>query len=138
MIQLRASQIDEMLQTDEPGFINKVLQHILEECPSRLPLRILREMIANGLVRARSHGLHTTAQLTAFVTLMFGIAPNFDMQPRLRAALEDSNVPIDERWERLFTPEFDVGWEAAGEAEFHDGSAWFPELKEEEEAVDGF
>ncbi len=137
MIQIRASQIDEMLQRDEPAFINKILQHILEECPSRLPLSMLREMVANGLIRARHHGLHTTAQLTAFVTLMFGIAPNFDMQPSLRAALEETKTPIDERWERLFTLEFDAGWEAAGEAGFYDEGAWFPELKEEEEA-DGF
>lgn len=118
--------MDQMAQADPEVFANGLLDHVLEESPSRLPRPLLLEMVSSGIARARSHGLHSNAQIYSFVSLMFAIAPNFDQHPKFAAVLRDSRLPVDERWERLFEDDLDDAWEEAGEARFYDERQWFP------------
>jgi len=67
-----------MLTRDESRFIDFVVGHVRRECRESVrdidPVS-LREMVTNGLSRARSHGLAGPKDLTAFVAIMFEIAP---------------------------------------------------------------
>ncbi len=139
MLKIRSSQIADMVQGDEEAFVRKVLAHVLEECPSRLPTYALRDMVVSGLSRARNHGLRSNEQLLAFVTLMFALAPNFDQQSDLRTMLGSTEFSADERWERIFAPSFDAAWEEVGTAGFYDRKAWFPADRDDLEGeTDGF
>ena len=120
---------DQPSQGHDPAFVERLLEHVLAECPSRLPHRTLREMVERGLVRADSHGLHTSGQRFAFVTLMFRYAPNFAEHPQIRAAFQDPHRPVDERWERIFTPAFDGAWREVAQPSFYDLMGWHPERK---------
>lgn len=114
----------------DPEVIDFIVGHLREESPElidRIPERGLREMVAGGLARARTHGLQSLGDLTAFVSIMFEIAPNFDEHPLIRHVLRSEQVPAEERLGRLFRPELNDAWEAA--AQNYDPEAWFPELK---------
>ncbi len=138
MLKIRKEQVDAFLPRTDREVVDFIVGHLREESPElieRLPADVLREMVGNGVGRARGHGLRRLEDLTAFVSIMFEIAPDFDEQPALRRVLRDDNIPADERMDRLFAPELDEAWEEA--ARYRDGearaAAWFPELKAPED-----
>lgn len=135
---IRQEQMDAFLPQTDEEIIEFIIDHLQEESPEsidRIPPDSLREMVGNGVRRARTHNLSSLGNLTAFVSLMFEIAPNFDEQPDIKQRLEDERVPIEENFDRLFEPELDDAWQEA--ADNYDSEAWaeawFPELKEAEE-----
>lgn len=137
MLKIRQEQKDAFLPKTDEERIDFIIEHLHEESPERiedLSPDTLREMVANGIARARSHGLQSLYNLTAFVSIMFEIAPNFDDEPELRQVLRDDNVSVDERFDKLFEPEHDEAWTRAGK---YDGDAWmrawFPDMYKEEE-----
>lgn len=120
-----------MLLADEQKFVDFVIGHLQRE--SRDSIRdidpiSLREMVSNGLARARSHGLRSAKNLTAFVAIMFEIAPNFDEQRDIRRALRDESVPVDRRFDAMLERVSDRAWEEAERAKISE--TWFPELSE--------
>ena len=114
------------------GFIAGHLASESRELIQRLPPTDLREMIANGIKRARSHGLQTMGDLAGFVSIMFAIAPDFDEQPQIRAALADPADAPEDRFASLFRVQFDSAWKDAADRSNarSDAEAWFPELRE--------
>jgi hypothetical protein len=71
-------------------------------------------MVRNGIKRAESHLFKTAEDITAFVSIMFEIAPNFDEQPAIKSILDDSKFPPADRLERLWSPLVtDEDWEQA-------------------------
>ena len=92
-------------------------------------------MVANGIKRARSHGLYTDVQLVTFVQIMFDVAPNFDQQRLLNEILKDESLTVDQRWDKLFEedPEIEKAWDEADSPDFIDSDEWFPEHKEDDE-----
>jgi len=133
MLKVRKGQFDAFL-SDEEGFISFIIGHLCEESPElieRIPPDDLREMVRNGLARARSHGLRSPGDLAAFVSIMFEIAPNFDEHPAIRQALDDARVPVDKRIDTLFERVPEKAWEEAEKN--YDAKAWFPELQDEQD-----
>lgn len=125
---IRKAQFRQYLQVDESQFVNLIIKHLREDDPdlvAHLSDDTFREMVANGLVRARSYRLNTDEDLMAFVAVMFEIAPNFDEHPALNAVLTDERRPIDVRFDDLFTPDLDKAWTEA--ADSYDTNAWFHE-----------
>jgi len=127
-------QYDHYLQLDEEKFIDLILEHLGIESPelvANLQPEILREMIANGLAKARGYGINMDNQLIGFVSIMFSIAPNFDEQPDINKILSSTSIPADEKYDLIF--EDDVSEQAWADAEDHyDDLAWFPELREQD------
>lgn len=131
---IRKSQFSQYLQEDESAFILLIGGHIRQEQPDMtacLSDDTLNEMISTGFERARSYGFRSDEDLTAFVCVMFEIAPNFDEQPELNQALSNTSIPINRRFDSLFEPRYDWAWQ---EAEKHyDTRAWFREPSQEVE-----
>ena len=129
MLTIRKEQMDQMLTHDESRLIDFVVGHVQRECRDSvrdIDPRSLREMVSNGMTRARRHGLTGPRDLTAFVAIMFEIAPNFDDQPDIRRALGDSSVLIEQRFDRMLERVPDWAWEEA--QRYKVSAAWFPEL----------
>lgn len=134
MLKIRKEQVDAFLPKTDEEIVDFIVAHLREESASlieRLPVESLREMVGNGVGRARGHGLRRLEDLTAFVSIMFEIAPDFDEHAELRRVLRDETVPADERMDELFDPELDDAWEEV--VRYRDSvaraEAWFPELK---------
>ena len=57
---------------------------------------------------------------------MFEIAPNFDDQPQIRAALTDSRIPLEQRFDKMLEQVPGWAWENAERRKV--SLAWFPDL----------
>lgn len=126
MLTLRPAQIHEFLQGDEPAFVDAILAQLRQSHPTwRQTDAMLRDSIRVGIKRARRNGLSSDRHISEFVLIMGEVAPNFDQQKDIRRMLDDANLPVEARWERLFTPEFDAAWEEADQPGFLDPNAWF-------------
>lgn len=131
---IRKEQMEAFEPQAEAAFVDRVVMHLREEhaeAVGRLPDDVLQEMINNGLARGRKYGLSWESSLTAFVALMFEIAPNFDEHPRIQQVLRDESVPPDSRIDMLLERISDQDWEEAERR--YDANAWFPDLQEDDE-----
>jgi predicted nuclease with TOPRIM domain len=129
MLRISKKQMHAFLTGDESRFIAFLLTQLRRECRDLvrdIDPESLREMVVNGLVRARSHGLNSATDLTAFVSIMFEIAPNFDEQPDIRRALQDESVPRESRFSVMLERVPEGAWEEAERNRRME--AWFPEL----------
>ena len=133
-LKIRQEQFDAFRPKTDEEIVDSIVKYLREECADIVgQLPSLPDMVRSGVARARSHGLRSLGDLTAFVSIMFEVAPTFDEHPELRRVLNDENIPADERLDALFDGDLDDAWE---EAARYDGAAWaeawFPELKEAE------
>lgn len=107
-------------------FIETLVKHFKEQFPElaeEYKNENLRAMIRGGIERAKSHGFSTAQDLTAFVSIMFEVAPNFDEQAEIRTVLDDKKFQPADRLENIWSnvvPK-DV-WEKA--ADNCDEEAW--------------
>ncbi len=126
MLVIRQEQIDTLIMGSDDEFTEFLVDHVKEEHPDlseKYDDDTLREMVKHGINRAKSHQLSTAEDLTAFISIMFEIAPNFDEQPQIRAVLDDKKFPPESRIERMWTDV--VSEEAWQEAEDNfDEKAW--------------
>lgn len=109
-----------MSAADDRELAELIFEHLCDEQPEAVAelrdAEILRR-IHLGIERARSHELDGNGPITAFVTLMFLVAPNFDQHPRIRQALADTSRDPEERMRRLFERTAEADWdEAAAQA----------------------
>lgn len=129
MLYFTSARMEQFLTGNEDHFIDFLVGHVKRACADCVrdiePIS-LREMVTNALARARSHGLTRAKDLTAFVAIMFEIAPNFDEQPQIRAALADPRVPLEQRFEKMLEQVPDWAWEDAERGKV--SLAWFPAL----------
>lgn len=96
--------------------VELIFDHLCDEQPeavAELPDAEILRRIRLGIERARERGLGTDGAVTAFVTLMFLVAPNFDEHPRIREALEDAAGGADERMRRIFEKTSEADWDEA-------------------------
>jgi hypothetical protein len=106
MLVIRQEQIDTLIMGSDDEFVEFLVNHVKEEHPDleeKYDDGTLREMVKHGINRAKSHQLSTAEDLTAFVSIMFEIAPNFDEQQQIKAVLDDETFPPESRIERLWT-----------------------------------
>lgn len=126
MANLTAHQKAHILQQDLPAFIDTLMGDIRERHRQLADDdETLRRKIKVGIGRARKNGLHTDDQFWEYVRIMFETSPNFDQEPRIRTMLDDTSLPIDDRWEALFEERFDDAWEAADHPKFYNPTYWY-------------
>ena len=129
MLVIRQEQIDALIKGTDEEFVEFLVGHVKEEFPEKIEERdeeTLRTMVRGGVRRAESHGFTTAEDITAFISIMFEIAPNFDEQAQIKAVLDDTKFPPEERIERLWSPLVtDENWEEAENN--YNKNAWFPE-----------
>ncbi len=134
MFKIRKEQIDAFLPQDDSSRIDFILEHLEDEHNeyiSDMPTRVLRDMIANGLKRARQYGFNELEDMTVFVTWMFIIAPNFDEQSELKHLLHEKTLSAGERIDKMLADGLDSSWDEAQDN--YNSDAWFPELQNEDE-----
>ena len=133
MLVIRQKQLDTLIKGSDEEFIEFLVEHVREEFPEKTAERddeTLRAMVKGGVARAESHGLTTAEDQTAFVSIMFEIAPNFDEQPQIKMVLDDENFAPEARIERLWSPLVpEEAWEEAEKN--YSEKAWFPNQESE-------
>jgi hypothetical protein len=119
----------------------KVIDDSVEEAYARDMVRYLREEHAEdverysdedlrrrvdvAIARAVKYELTWDESITAFVAIMFAVAPNFDEQPAIRAVMNDERVPPNLRIDALWDRTSDEDWEdAARLAETAEDGFW--------------
>jgi hypothetical protein len=127
MLVIRQAQIDTMIKGTDEEFESFLMTHAREEFPDKtrdIDDEKLRLMVRGGIKRAESHGFTTAEDVTAFISIMFEIAPNFDEQAKIREILGETKFPPASRFENLWSPRVtDEDWaEAESKA---DNDAWF-------------
>lgn len=97
-LKIRPEQFEALQAQTEDQFIRNVQQALVVKyphCLPRFPNEIQKRIVNNMLDRAKHRGLNSQASLAAFAELMMAIAPNFDEQATIKAALE--TLPDDDR-----------------------------------------
>ena len=117
MLIIRQEQIDTLVMEDEEKFVDFLVRHVKEENPNlkeKYDDAALKKMARGGIERAKSHDFSTAEDITAFVAIMFRVAPNFDGQPEIKAVLDDKNTPPEERIDKLWSSHTsEEDWEEA-------------------------
>ncbi len=136
MLRIRREQIAAFLPKNDRETVDFIIGHLKDESPElvdRIPEDGLREMVSNGVDRARKYGLNSLADLAGFVSIMFEIAPNFDEIPEIQNVLSNRKIPPEAKFSMLFEKELDEAWEKAAESYDPEAwaEAWFPELRDE-------
>jgi hypothetical protein len=105
------------MEADLEDLIDHLVDHLCAEqaeTVAELPDAEIRRRAALALRRAESHGFTEPRAMTAFATLMFIVAPDFDAQPKIAAALQAKGRD-DERMRLLFARTSEEDWDEAGE-----------------------
>ena len=127
MLVIRQEQFDALIKGTDEEWVEFLVGHVKEEFPEKTAERddeTLREMVKGGIRRAESHGFKIAEDQSAFVSIMFEIAPNFDEQPQIKAVLNDDQFAPEDRIERLWSPLVpEEAWEEAEKN--HNENAWF-------------
>jgi hypothetical protein len=100
----------------DPAFIDRVVFHFKRyriDYVHHLADHVLRRRIVHGIEKGRSYGLTWEYSLTVFVAHMFGINPEWHLQPALHRALVDEALAPDLRMDALFGQVTDDDWEEA-------------------------
>jgi hypothetical protein len=125
MLTIRHAQFAAMLDARLPEIGNTLLPYMRERhgaATAALNDAELLERIISGLTRARRWGFESMFGLTSFVALMFNVAPDFDTDPVIRAALSDASKPLDARIAGIEDALSEAGW--AQVAQRADQRAW--------------
>lgn len=73
----------------------------------------LLRRVEKGIARAQSYGMEWDSTITAFVAIMFEVAPTFDEQPAIQRVLSDGRIPADTRIDALWDRTSDEDWDEA-------------------------
>lgn len=128
MLVIREKQIQHFIAKDEPSLVRVIRQIIREvnsERVSGYSDQLLDSMIRIGVERAKSRELTLAEDIAAFVSVMFEVAPNFDMQKDIETIFNEHTFPPSERLNRLWDIVPDESWQEA-EANY-DIKIWFPD-----------
>lgn len=125
MLIIRKRQMEVFKKAGEKNFVAELAQTVREnhaEAVEDSSDEELKEYVRVGIARARGHGLVSEEAITAFVRLMFDIAPNFDEQTNIARMLKDERVEPDDRIELVLEAASEEDW---AEAEsLYDENAW--------------
>lgn len=98
--------------------VDHIVTHLAEEQPAliaELGDEEVARRAAAGIARAHAHGFVQPESVTAFVTLMFLVAPDFDAHPAIARALRLRGTEA-ERLRLLFERTREEDWDAAAAA----------------------
>jgi hypothetical protein len=134
---IRQQQLRALQPLADAAMVRSIARHIIGNhgtstvrCPSgvfriaEIPNSMLDELIHSGITMARHYGLSWESSLTAFVTLMFVVAPNFHDFPSVQRILLDPSTPPDSRLAELWDGTAEEEWEQMKER--YDPDAWRP------------
>ncbi|MBL8483164.1 MAG: hypothetical protein JNJ60_13270 [Rhodocyclaceae bacterium] len=125
-MKIAPSQIDALQDQAETEFVARVTQFLHAkhaDAIAGLDAPELERRVRAGIARGRARGFTWQSSLAAFVALMFEIAPNFDLHPAFRRALELPAADETARIRAIHRNTTDRDWE---EAQDHaDPSAWY-------------
>ncbi len=96
--------------------IEHIVDHLCEEqaeAVAELRDQEIERRVRLGIGRARAAGFSQPEEITAFVTLMFVVAPDFDVHPKIAAALKTLSGP--NRLQNLFQRTSEEDWAEAAE-----------------------
>jgi hypothetical protein len=100
----------------ESELLEHIVDHLCEEQPEAvadLTDKEIERRAGVGIARARAAGFTQPEEITAFVTLMFVVAPDFDAHPKIAAALKVLSGP--KRLQNLFAQTSEEDWAEAAE-----------------------
>lgn len=132
MLIIREEQIQHFIAADEEQLIEiiiGILRDLNGERVKDYDDEKLTGMVKIGIDRARSHELTKAEDIAAFVSVMFEVAPKFDEQAEIKAVLNDTNFPPEDRFYQLFERVSDEGWLEA--ETLYEDTFWFPAVKTE-------
>jgi hypothetical protein len=127
MLTIRPEQMKVFKPVAEVSFVNRVVRYLRKnhadvfvKLPSSkskfllkdIPEETVREMVKQGIARARAHGMAGEAAIVGFVVLMFLFAPNFDEHPLIQRVLTDKATAPDSRIEMLRDKTTNENWVA--------------------------
>ncbi len=127
MLIIREQQIQHFIAENEANLIKLIVQIVREANAERVADyddQMLEEMVKIGIERAKRNGLQNAEDISAFVAVMFEIAPNFDEQEQIKIVLADTNFPPAERFFQLFERVSDEDWKRA--EKLYNADIWFP------------
>ncbi|MFB0547056.1 MAG: hypothetical protein ACETWB_09110 [Anaerolineae bacterium] len=119
MLRIRQEQMDIFQQQAEIKFIDSVVKHLRTdhaELVKDIPEDKLYKRVEYGVQCAREYGLSWKNNLSAFVTLMFEIAPDFDRFPAFQKYLTDESILPNKRMGVLLRETTEVDWQNAQQA----------------------
>jgi hypothetical protein len=141
MLKVRPEQIEAFRLQAEADFVERVAAYLVEEYSEsvvqlptglltveQIPGNQLSQMIENGIARARVYGLNFESSLSAFVTLMFVVAPNFYEHPLIHQILTDEKTEANSRLDDLWERTSEENWATA--KQMYDANAWKVEMQE--------
>lgn len=103
------------MSPDPEDLLDHVVDHLCAEQPDSLAGLSdaqIRARARTAIARAHSHGFSQPEPITAFATLMFLVAPDFDRHPAIAAALLLA-APEPQRIKLLFDKTREDDWDAA-------------------------
>lgn len=126
MLVIRQEQMDALIKGSDQEWVDFLTEHVKGDNPTlkdRYTDDQIRQMVRSGIARSESHGITSAEEQSAFVSIMFKIAPNFDDQPEIKSVLDDDRFLPPQRIENLWSPAVpDETWDKAKAA--YDESAW--------------
>ena len=126
MLVIRQEQIDVLIKGTEDEWVEFLVDHVKGEdaaLSEKYSDEELRSMVKSGIKRSESHGITSAEEQSAFVSIMFKVAPNFDEQPEIKDVLDDARFRPPHRMQNLWSPAVpDSAWDKAKEE--HDEKAW--------------
>ncbi len=101
---IRAEQMAAFGAEADAAFEKRLMAHLREhhtELVAGFSDDLLLPMVQTGITRARSYGITWESNLTAYVALMFEIAPNFDRHPRMQMILSSHSINPEDKLDML-------------------------------------
>jgi hypothetical protein len=116
MLTLGKPQIDAIKESVERAYARDVARYMRAEHSESVAALADDELLRRvrlGIARAESHGLTWDSSITAFVAIMFEVAPTFDEQPAIARVLKDESLAPNKRIEALWELTTDEDWDEA-------------------------
>ncbi|MEP6847670.1 MAG: hypothetical protein ABI999_02350 [Acidobacteriota bacterium] len=127
MFVIRQEQIQHFIAADEDELAFEVAKAVRRATGDRVSSYDdvqLRGMVKIGIERARANKLTAAEDISAFVAVMFEVAPRFDEQKDIRQILDNETLPPDIRFYQIFDFAQDQAWAEAERR--YDDDFWFP------------
>lgn len=112
-MKLHSHQMEALQTAADRQFVVWLLAELRKEFPeetAELSDDRLKRRVAYGMSRAEKYGVESNFGITAFVSLMLSVAPNFDEHQPVRDILNEKDVIADTRMQRVLRRHTDADW----------------------------
>lgn len=140
MLKISKQQLDALGQEKRAAYARDLARYLRAEhgdAVRDLSDVELRRRVRIGIARAERYGITWDSTITAFVAIMFEIAPTFDEQAAIRRVLEDARIAPDTRVNALWARTTDLDWEEAQRRSIDAEGFWKNAALDPRDAVPG-